>query len=36
MPVEVFPYTQDELARLEAGGSGLAGAALDGIRLAGR
>ncbi|MEE9296447.1 MAG: nucleotidyltransferase domain-containing protein [Phycisphaerae bacterium] len=34
MPVEVFPYTQRELARLEAGGSGLARAARAGVLLA--
>jgi len=36
MPVEVFPYTQDELERLEAGGSGLARAARAGLVLAAR
>ncbi len=36
MPVELFPYTQDELHRLEQGGSGLARAALAGMTLAAR
>lgn len=34
MPVEPFPYTQAELARLEATGTGLARAARQGIVLA--
>lgn len=34
MPVEVFPYTRDELTRLEAGGTGLARAARAGMLLA--
>ena len=36
MPVELFPYTQDELRRLEQGGSGLARAAMAGMTLAAR
>lgn len=36
MPVELFPYTRDELRRLEAGGSGLARAAAAGLLLASR
>ncbi len=34
MPVEVFPYTREELARLETSGSGLIRAAQAGIPLA--
>jgi len=33
MPVEVFPYTQDELTRLDSGATGLAGAARSGLLL---
>jgi predicted nucleotidyltransferase len=36
MPVEVFPYTQDEVDRLEHSGSGLLRAARNGIVLARR
>jgi len=36
MPVEVFPYTRDELRRLETGGSGLARASRAGLILASR
>ncbi len=36
MPVELFPYTHEELRRLEAGGSGLSRAARTGLRLAAR
>ncbi len=36
LPVELFPYTQEELVRLEAGGTGLIRAARRGLLLAAR